>query len=156
MQDFKEITQKFSVAGALAPGDIAKFSEMGFKTIVSNLPDEEVKNGFTAALAKAEAKAHGLRYIHMPANGATVTDLDVIERFANVLADANQPILAHCKTGTRSAILYGLVAARTTKPAIVLEQLDKIGFDLDFLEEEFDDQWELSNRGEAVLLPRAA
>jgi sulfide:quinone oxidoreductase len=143
MQDYKTITSKFSVAGALVPGDIAKFAEIGFRTIVSNLPDEEVTNGFTSILAKAEADKHGMRYIHMPANGATVTDMDVIDQFANVLADADQPIIAHCKTGTRSAILYGLVAARTTRPAVVLELLDDIGFDLDFLEEEFDDQWEI-------------
>jgi len=155
MQDYKAITPQFSVAGALVPGDIAKFAKMGFKTIVGNLPDDEVKNAFTSAMAKTEALAFGLRYIHMPANGATVTDLNVINQFANVLADADQPVIAHCRTGTRSAILYGLVAARTTQPATVLKQLDDIGFDLDFLEEEFDDQYELGTITN-VELPAAA
>lgn len=155
MQDYKAITPKFSVAGALVPGDIAKFAKMGFKTIISNLPDEEVKNAFTSNMAKSEAEAFGLRYIHMPANGATVTDPNVIDQFAGILADADQPIIAHCRTGTRSSILYGLVAARTTEPATVLKQLDDIGFDLDFLEEEFEDQWEIGAR-ENVTLPVAA
>lgn len=155
MQDYKSITPQFSVAGALVPGDIAKFAKMGFKTIISNLPDDEVKNTFTSNMAKSEAEAFGLRYIHMPANGATVTDLNVINQFASVLADADQPIIAHCRTGTRSAILYGLVAARTTEPATVLKQLDDTGFDLDFLEEEFEDQWETGTR-ENVSLPVAA
>ncbi len=143
MLDYKMITSRFSVAGAIESGDMAVFARMGFRTIISNLPDAEVTNGFTSDLARAQAIGCGLSYIHMPANGAIVSDPAVITQFSEVLAQADQPVLAHCKTGTRSAILFGLVSAREIRPAILLKQLDEVGFNLDFLEEEFEEQWQI-------------
>jgi len=151
MQDYKAITPQFSVAGILSSGDLAKFKAMGFLTLISNLPDEEVKNGFTSDKAKAEAETLGITYIHMPASGATVTDQDVVEKFANILENADKPVIAHCRSGTRSSILWSMVAARTTKPAKVIAHMEALGFELDFLEDEFEDQWQLTNASPAKI-----
>ncbi len=156
MEAYKAITDEFSVAGSLAKGDIEAIKSMGFLTIISNLPDEEVENGFTSAKAKSEADSVGITYIHMPANGASVTDLAVVEAFAQILATSNNPVLAHCKSGTRSAILFAQVNARSNHPKKVLKQLLEKGFDLDFLEEEFEDQWALFNNSVQQPLQTAA
>lgn len=156
MQDFKTVTSDFSVAGILKSGDMEKIKSMGFTTVISNLPDEEVTNGFSSDIAKSEAHAAGLHYFHMPANGATVTDQDVVDKFADILATADQPILAHCKSGTRSAILWSMVASRSIHPDKVIADMEKIGFELDFLDDEFEEQWELAAVQSKAPLPMGA
>jgi sulfide:quinone oxidoreductase len=153
MQDHNAITQNFSVAGALSAGDLAKFKDLGVATVISNLPDEEVINGFTSDVARAEAEAVGIDYVYMPANGATVMDQKVIDQFADVLVNAEHPVVAHCKTGTRSAILWGMVSSQVTEPAQILKQLEAVGFEFDFLEDEFEEQWEAAIENTATILP---
>jgi len=143
MQDYKAITSQFSVAGILSSGDPAIYKAMGFLTLISNLPDEEVKNGFDSRAARAEAEDAGIRYIHMPADGGTVTDHGVVEQFAQILMNAESPVIAHCRSGTRSAILWAMVSARTTEPSRIVTQMDRLGFEIDFLEDEFEDQWQM-------------
>lgn len=156
MQDFKAINTKFSVSGALASGDLAVLKSMGFKTIISNLPNEEVQNGFDSNQASAEAKSLGMTYIHMPANGATVTDNEIVDQFATILDTAAQPVFAHCKSGTRSAILYAMFLARTIETNTIINQMEKVGFELDFLEDEFEEQWNLNINNTKKALPHAA
>ena len=145
MQNFKTITPQFSVTGALSAGDMAKFKEFGFLTIISNLPDSEVENGFTSKEAGIEARALGLQFIHIPVRGADITDQENIDEFSDVLAKADQPVIAHCKTGTRAAILWGLVSAQNSQPALIQKQLMDSGFDVEFLEEEFEEQHQLAS-----------
>lgn len=156
MQDFKAISTQFSVSGALASGDLAVLKSMGFKTIINNLPDEEVQNGFDSNQASAEANDLGMTYIHMPANGATVTDNEIVDQFATILNTAAQPVFAHCKSGTRSAILYAMYRARSIETNTIIDQMESVGFDLDFLEDEFDEQWNSAVDNVEKTLPAAA
>lgn len=153
MQDYKAITSKFSVADALSSGDLEKLQAIGFSTIVNNLPDEEVTNGFTSSKARAEAEALGIGYIHLPVTGLTLGDQDIIDGFANILLDPQAPIFAHCKTGTRSAILWGLASSQSSEPGDVLRQLELAGFELDYLDDEFEEQWEISLQRTSAKLP---
>ena len=156
MKDFVEISPEFSVSGALSSGDLKKFKAMGVSTIISNLPDEEVSNGFTSKKARAEADELDMGYIHMPANGATVMDQDVIDQFAAVLNEAKSPVVAHCKTGTRSAILWSMVASKTIRPEKIVDLMDKSGFKLDFLVDDFQEQWVLARENYTEIFVNSA
>lgn len=156
MQGFNAITSDFSVSGAISSGDMAKFKDLGISTVINNMPDSEVENGFTSEVAKAEAAAVGIGYIYMPANGASVMDQDVIDQFADVLLNARQPVIAHCKSGTRSAILWGMVSSQVTQPTDILDQLQSAGFEFDFLEDEFGEQWDNAIEKSTAILPPVA
>ena len=41
MKQVKHITDGFAVSGALTPDDFAELAAMGFKSVISNLPDGE-------------------------------------------------------------------------------------------------------------------
>ncbi len=144
MQNFKTITPQFSVTGVLSSGDMARFKNFGFSTVISNLPDSEVENGFTSDKARLEAAALGLEYVHIPVRGANITEQDNIDEFSEVMKKAGPPVIAHCKTGTRSAILWGLVSSQDTNPDAIQSQLLDAGFDVEFLEEEVEEQHHLA------------
>ncbi len=143
MQDYKAINSEFAVAGILSPVDLAKARTLGFSTIVNNLPDEEVANGFTSDIARQQAKSLGLDYIYLPVTGASLEEQENIDQFAQILSSTDLGVLAHCKTGTRSAILWGLASSQSSQPTEVLEQLESADFELDFLDDEFEEQWEI-------------
>lgn len=56
------------------------------------------------------------------------------------IGELEGPILAHCKSGLRCAIVWAAAAARSTPVDDVLATLEQAGQDLDFLRDELDAQ----------------
>src|SRR5438477_11869466 len=102
-----ELAPGLSAAGALGPSDIDALAASGVRTIVNNRPDGEDPGQLPAAEARRLAEAHGIGYHHIPVTGPTLSRADV-EAFAAVLATAPPPIVAHCRSGPRSTLLWAL------------------------------------------------
>ena len=95
-----------SVAAQISPADVAALARAGFKSIVNNRPDFEAgPDQPTADAIGAAAKVAGLAYAHLPVSPAVQT-ADEIARFAELLRELPKPILAFCRSGTRSGNLY--------------------------------------------------
>ncbi|HVJ53703.1 MAG TPA: TIGR01244 family sulfur transferase [Aliidongia sp.] len=104
MQPVK-ISDKLSVMGQPSLTDFPSFAADGFTAIINDRPDgEEPGQPGTTAEAKA-AEAAGLGYAHIPVAGPNITEGDV-RRFQAAIAAADGPVLAHCKSGLRSATLH--------------------------------------------------
>src|SRR6266853_5911737 len=101
----------FSVAGRLDRSDIEALAEAGVRTIVNNRPDGEDPGQLPAAEARQIAESHGIAYHHIPVTAASLSRADV-DAFAGVLATAPTPIVAHCRSGTRSTLLWALARMR--------------------------------------------
>ena len=79
--------------------------------------------------------------------------MDAAER---AIADsAGGKVLAYCKSGTRSAIIWAAVSARGLAVDEVLSLLTNAGFDFDFLSDEFEEQALAGSRREAGLAEAA-
>jgi uncharacterized protein (TIGR01244 family) len=100
-----------SAAGALGRNDIEALAQRGVRTIVNNRPDGEDPAQLPVDEARRVAEAHGIAYHHIPVTAASLSRADV-EAFAAVLGSAEQPIVAHCRSGTRSALLWALARMR--------------------------------------------
>jgi len=100
-----------SAAGKLDRADIESLAAAGVRTIVNNRPDGEDPGQLPADEARRVAEAHGIAYHHIPVTAATLTRADV-DAVAAVLAAAEQPIVLHCRSGTRSTLLWALVRLR--------------------------------------------
>jgi len=100
-----------SVTGRLDAPDIEALANAGVRTIVNNRPDGEDRGQLPAAEARRIAETRGLAYHHIPITAATLSRADV-DAFAAVLRDAPAPVVAHCRSGTRSALLWALVRLR--------------------------------------------
>ena len=108
-----------NVAGRLDRVDIDALAKAGTRTIVNNRPDGEDPGQLPAAEARRVAEAQGIVYHHIPVTAATLSRADV-DAFAAVLRDAPAPVVAHCRSGTRSALLWALVRMREGADALSL------------------------------------
>jgi uncharacterized protein (TIGR01244 family) len=94
------------VAPQLTPEAMAEVARAGFRSVVNNRPDFEHGPGQpTSAEIEAAARAAGLEYRFLPVASGFQTP-DQIAAFAQLLAELPRPILAFCRSGSRSANLF--------------------------------------------------
>lgn len=102
------LTPDFAVAPQLLAKDFAWVSAQGFKTLINNRPDGEGGDAQPASLALEEAaRAVGLHYAYLPVVSGAITP-EQVQALHNLLAAAPRPMLAFCRSGARSAQLFGL------------------------------------------------
>ncbi len=95
-----------SVAPQLAPDAMAALADAGFKSVINNRPDFEGGAGQpTSAQMEAAAEAAGLVYAFLPVAPGFQSP-EEIARFAELLATLPRPIVAFCRSGTRSGKLF--------------------------------------------------
>ncbi|OFW97987.1 MAG: TIGR01244 family protein [Alphaproteobacteria bacterium RIFCSPHIGHO2_12_FULL_66_14] len=101
------LDERVAVAGQLKPDDMAEIAAAGYVAVVNNRPDGEAMFGQprTADLRKA-AEAAGLVFLDLPFSGPRATP-DQVRAFADLLAGRPGRVVAFCKSGMRSALLWG-------------------------------------------------
>lgn len=105
MQQPTQINESLSVAGQIGKSDIAELAKSGFATIINNRPDNEEPGQLTAAEAEAEAKKRGLEYRYLPIVTGNISRAQVAE-FQRLLLRSPNPVLAHCRSGTRCYLMW--------------------------------------------------
>ena len=125
-----ELAPGICAAGNLDSDDIEALARRGVRTIVNNRPDGEDPGQLSAAEARQLAEAHGIDYHHIPFTAATLTRGEV-DAFAQVLASAPQPLVVHCRSGTRSTLLWALVRLREgADPSALIGEAARHGIDI--------------------------
>ena len=95
----------FSVMAQPVAGDMAALAAQGFVAVVNNRPDGEEPGQPAAAEMAAAAARAGLGYSRMPVVAGAMTRDDAA-RFRRLLAAAAGPVVAHCRSGSRSLTLW--------------------------------------------------
>ena len=108
---FRTLDSTISVYGQIAPEDVAAAKAQGFTTIVNNRPDNEQPGQPAGAEIEAAAKAAGLDYVAIPVDHSGFNEGQVAA-MADVLQTARGPVLAFCRSGTRSTFLWALARNR--------------------------------------------
>jgi uncharacterized protein (TIGR01244 family) len=106
MADIRTVTPDFAVAPQLLPEDVAEAAARGYRFLVNNRPDGETEGQPTSAEMEAAAKAAGLAYSYIPVRGGPT--LEQVEALAALVDDADAPVLAFCRSGTRSIVTWSL------------------------------------------------
>jgi uncharacterized protein (TIGR01244 family) len=102
------INDKLLVAGQLQTSDFHLAAEKGVTDIINNRPDGEEVNQLDSRFARALAEQLGMKYHYLPMhNGRPLPD-NIVEDFARLLKDAQGLVLAHCRSGTRTSILWAM------------------------------------------------
>ncbi|HEV2679959.1 MAG TPA: TIGR01244 family sulfur transferase [Rhodanobacter sp.] len=121
---------QLSVAAQIDVADIATLAAQGFRSIINNRPDGEVEGQPASALLEVAARQAGLNYRHIPVVSGQLSDVQMQE-FADALDTLPRPVLAFCRTGTRSTMLWALQA---NGPADTILQIAReAGYDLSAL-----------------------
>jgi len=107
MVEIRQITDDYSVAPQIQPGDVAAIKAAGFRTIISNRPDAE-EGAVPHGTVEAAARAAGLEFRYIPVISGQIT-MENVEDQAAALDSLPGPVLAYCRSGARCTNLFGMV-----------------------------------------------
>ncbi|MDC1399688.1 bifunctional protein tyrosine phosphatase family protein/NAD(P)/FAD-dependent oxidoreductase [Yoonia sp.] len=127
--DIKKLTPEISVAPQINPADMKAIKDQGFRAIICNRPDGEGADQPTFKEIEAAASKHGLDAAYLPIVAGKVGDDDA-DCFADLMTELPGPVLAYCRTGTRSATLWSLTQAKTLSVAQILSATKAAGYDM--------------------------
>ena len=125
----RQLDERASVSGQLAPHEVAGLAEQGVTVLVNNRPDGEEAGQPLAADIEAAAAAAGIAYRYVPIlRGIGPADVDAMQE---ALRDAEGGrLLAFCRSGTRSALALGLAKREQGASADDVHRcLTEAGFD---------------------------
>ena len=91
-------------SGAITPEAVPQIKKMGFVTIINLRESDEP--GANVEAEEAAAKQVGLRYYHIPFNGAS-PDPAAADKFLDAItAKGTEPAYIHCSGGNRAATMW--------------------------------------------------
>ncbi len=130
MSTFKPVTAAFSVAPQISVEDVARAAAAGFKTIINNRPEGESPDQIPGAEIAAAAAAHGLQYHAVPSS--MPPSPGVVDATAKLLSEVEGPVLAYCRSGTRSVTAWALAQALegALSPDDIIAKAGEAGYDL--------------------------
>lgn len=99
------LSETCAVASQIQAADVASLAADGFTTIICNRPDGEDFGQPAAAAIAAECAAHDVTFHLIPVDRSGLT-MDMVESFRNAVAESAGHVLAYCRSGQRSSILW--------------------------------------------------
>lgn len=109
---FQSVDDRFLVSPQITTADIAEAAALGVKLVVNNRPEGESPDQTPGADIAAAAAAAGIAYVAIPVTHAGFShgQIDALE--AALAQAGDSPVLAYCRSGTRSTLLWALTKAR--------------------------------------------
>lgn len=108
---FRRIDDTISVSPQITPDTVAEAAREGVTLIINNRPEEEEAGQPSGAEIAAAAAAAGIAYRAIPVTHAGFS-ANQLDEMSAALADAGGPVLAYCRSGTRSTYLWALARAQ--------------------------------------------
>jgi len=138
MADIRPLNDSIAVAPQITPDDIAAIKAAGYVAIVNNRPDDEEPGQPTGEAIRAAAAAAGMAYTAIPVTHAGFSHPQ-LDAMAAALGAVEGPVLAYCRSGTRSCNLWALAAAKAGRnPDLLVLQAEAAGYDLGALRPTLD------------------
>lgn len=130
MSDFRKLDEGMLASPQIGLADVRTASEMGVSLIVNNRPEGEAPDQTPGAEIEAAARAAGIDYRAIPITHAGFSEVQV-EAMAEALREAAGPVLAYCRSGTRSTLLWALAeASRGRSPDELAHAAAAAGYDV--------------------------
>lgn len=135
--EIRKLTDELSVAQQITPADVAALAAAGFKSIVCNRPDGEEEGQIPFEDIARVANEQGMQAAHLPVISGQVQD-DQAMQMAGALAELPTPVLAFCRTGTRSTMLWALGQAGRQPTEQILATAKAANYDLEAMRNRLD------------------
>ncbi|NCP13746.1 MAG: TIGR01244 family phosphatase [Sphingomonadales bacterium] len=130
MSDFRQLTENVYVSQQLTLDDVAAAAATGVAFIVNNRPDGEEPTAPQGDEIAAAAGAAGMNYAAIPIGHSGFSEPQ-INAMIDAMEQAEGPILAYCRSGTRSTLLWALAAAKQgVDPDDVALTAARAGYDI--------------------------
>jgi len=128
---FRKLTDRILVSPQISLDDVAAAKDQGVTFILNNRPDGEEPGQVEGAEIEAAARAAGIGYAAVPVShgGFAPWQLDGMDDA--IRASESGKLLAYCRSGTRSTLLWALARSRAGDDADHLsETAGGAGYDL--------------------------
>jgi uncharacterized protein (TIGR01244 family) len=130
MSDFRKLTENMLVSPQLTLDDIDAAAAAGVAMIINNRPDGEDPDAPQGDDIAAAAAAAGLNYAAIPIGHSGFSEPQVDAMIA-ATEQAEGPILAYCRSGTRSTFLWALAEAKQGgDPDTITRTAAQAGYDI--------------------------
>ena len=130
MTDFRQLSEQVWASPQITPAEVAEAASLGFRAIVNNRPEDESADQTTGDAIAEAARASGLAYHAIPITHAGFSEAQA-RAMAAILEQENGPILAYCRSGTRSTLLWSLAeASRGGNPQKIAANAASAGYDV--------------------------
>lgn len=110
MSDFRQLSDRFWASPQITLDDVREAASRGFTLVVNNRPDGESEDQTEGAAIEAAARAAGMAYCAIPVDHTGFSEVQV-SALQQALGQNEGPVLAYCRSGTRSTLLWSLVQA---------------------------------------------
>lgn len=126
----KTLTPDILVSPQISPETVADAKDRGVGLIINNRPEGEEDDQPPGAAIEAAAQAEGLGYVAIPVTHAGFSEAQVDAMIA-ALESADGPVLAYCRSGTRSTLLWALARSRMgDDPEHIARTAAEAGYDV--------------------------
>ena len=130
MSDFRKLTDRIFASPQITPEDVREAAAKGFATIVNNRPDGEEPGQPDGAEIEAAAREAGLAYHAIPISGGQFGE-EQVRAMQEALSSSDGPVLAFCRSGTRSTLLWSMAQADAGRDlGEIAAQAAKAGYDI--------------------------
>lgn len=127
---FKRLDDTIFVAPQIDSNAVAEAYATGVTLIINNRPEGESDDQTPGSDIESAARALGMDYVAIPVTHSGFSESQV-EAMAEALDNATGPVLAYCRSGTRSTLLWALAQASIGEhPAVLTEKAVAAGYDL--------------------------
>ncbi len=127
--DIRHITDGYAVSPQIDAADVPDIAAQGFAAIICNRPDTEVGPDQSSETIRAAAEAAGIRFVFNPVVNGAMGPSEVEDQ-AQALATTEGPVLAYCRSGTRSCFAWAFGAAGAMPVPEIVAACGKAGYDL--------------------------
>lgn len=125
----RRLDDRLSVSPQIDPADVTEAARQGFAAIINNRPDQEESGQPEGAAVELVAETLGLDYTAIPVSGGVSPDQ--VDAMRAALDAAKGPVLAFCRTGTRSTNLWALAEAKAGgDPEAIIAKAAAAGYDI--------------------------
>lgn len=130
MSDFREIDERLFASPQIQVDDLKEARALGVTMVINNRPEDESPDQTPGSVIEAAARAAGMDYVAIPVTHAGFGPGQV-EAMRSAIDGANGRVLAYCRSGTRSTLLWALAEAKAGKnPAVIASKAGKAGYDI--------------------------
>lgn len=127
---FSRLSDSVLASQQIALADLAEAKAQGVTLVINNRPEGESDDQVKGAEVEVAALRLGLDYIAIPVTHAGFSGPQ-IEAMARALTYAQGKVLAYCRSGTRSTLLWALAqASQGAAPDQLIAQAAAAGYDI--------------------------
>ncbi|MGB3472879.1 MAG: TIGR01244 family sulfur transferase [Erythrobacter sp.] len=112
MSDFRKLSDTVFASPQIDHSDIVEAKAAGITMIVNNRPDGEEPSAPQGDAIEEAAKMAGMAYVAIPVGHSGFSEPQ-IDQMTAAMDKAEGPILAYCRSGTRSTFLWALASAKS-------------------------------------------